>query len=106
MHNLKPLQLLQLLSEYADVFAEPQELPPSRAYDHAIQLKPDAAPFNARPYRYSPEHKTEIEQHVRKMLPAGFITQSMLPFASPVLLVLLVLKKRWLVEILYLLSTP
>jgi hypothetical protein len=56
-----PAEVQALLSEYADVFAEPQELPPSCAYDHTIQLKPDAAPFNARPYRYSPEHKTEIE---------------------------------------------
>jgi hypothetical protein len=70
------------------VFAEPKSLPPTRDYDHAITLKPDAAPFNARPYRYFPEHKTEIESQVRKMLAAGIITHSMSPFASPVLLVL------------------
>jgi hypothetical protein len=83
-----PPAVQALLSEYSDVFAEPQELPPSRVYDHAIKLKPGAVTFNARPYRYSPEHKTEIEQQVRKMLASGLITQSMSPFASPVLLVL------------------
>jgi hypothetical protein len=83
-----PTEIQQILTDYADVFAEPQSLPPSRAYDHAIALKPEAAPFNARPYRYSPEHKTEIEKQVSKMLADGIITQSMSPFASPVLLVL------------------
>lgn len=76
-----------VLTSFADVFAEPSTLPPSRSYDHAIALKPDAAPFNMRPYRYSPEHKTEIEKQVRSMLEAGIIKPSMSPFASPVLLV-------------------
>jgi hypothetical protein len=83
-----PVEVQHILSEFSDVFAEPNSLPPSRDYDHAITLKPDAAPFNARPYRYSPEHKTEIENQVSKMLAAGIIKQSMSPFASPVLLIL------------------
>jgi hypothetical protein len=83
-----PAKVQWILIDYADVFAEPQSLPPSRAYDHAIALKPKAASFNARPYRYSPEHKTEIKKQVSKMLADGIITQSMSPFASPVLLVL------------------
>jgi hypothetical protein len=83
-----PGEVQQVLSEFSNIFAEPNSLPPSRAYDHAITLKPDAAPFNARPYRYSPEHKTEIEKQVSQMLAAGIITQSMSPFASPVLLIL------------------
>jgi hypothetical protein len=86
--QIVPSEVQHILSDYTDVFAEPTSLPPARDYDHAITLKPDAAPFNTRPYRYSPEHKTEIESQVRKMLAAGIITQSMSPFASPVLLVL------------------
>uniref|UniRef100_A0ACD6ASD8 Uncharacterized protein n=1 Tax=Avena sativa TaxID=4498 RepID=A0ACD6ASD8_AVESA len=81
-----PAEVQDVLSDFADIFTEPNSLPPSRSYDHAIALKPGAAPFNARPYRYSPEHKTEIENQVRQMLEAGIITQSMSPFASPVLL--------------------
>ncbi|WVZ53353.1 LOW QUALITY PROTEIN: hypothetical protein U9M48_004313 [Paspalum notatum var. saurae] len=71
--------LQTLLSEYED---EPTQLPPSRAYDHSIPLQPGAAPFNSKPYRYSPLHKTEIEQQN-----AGLITHSSSPSASPILLV-------------------
>jgi hypothetical protein len=42
---------------------------------------------NCRPYRYSPQHKTEIEKQVRELLMAGLISHSTSPFASPVLLV-------------------
>jgi hypothetical protein len=76
-----------LLTEFSSVFFEPTELPPQRQYDHAITLKPDATPFNSRPYRYSPAHKDEIQRQVAEMLAAGIITPSMSPFASPVLLV-------------------
>jgi hypothetical protein len=81
-------ELVQLLlHQYADVFQDPQTLPPQRSYDHAISLLPDAVPFNSRPYHYSPQHKTEIENQVKQLLDKGLITHSHSPFASPVLLV-------------------
>ena len=79
-----------LVALYKDVFTDPKLLPPQRTYDHAIPLTPDSIPINARPYHYSPAHKTEIEQQVQELLQAGLITHSHSPFASPVLLV----KKR------------
>jgi hypothetical protein len=82
-----PDDIQSVLTEFLDVFSEPNSLPPSRVYDHAITLKPGAAPVNARPYRYSPLHKDEIERQVADMLATGVIVQSMSPFASPVLLV-------------------
>ncbi|KAK1607032.1 hypothetical protein QYE76_030705 [Lolium multiflorum] len=77
-----------VIDKYPDVFLNPTELPPEREYDHAIPLKPEAAPFNARPYRYSPAHKDEIEKQVKSMLESGTIVPSMSPYASPVLLIL------------------
>jgi hypothetical protein len=76
-----------LLDEYGDVFAEPSTLPPHRALDHAITLDKDARPVNTWPYQYSPLQKDEIERQVAEMLEAGIISNSMSPFASPVLLV-------------------
>jgi len=82
---------------YKDVFTDPKLLPPQRTYDHAIPLTPDSIPINARPYHYSPAHRTEIEQQVKELLQAGLITHSHSPFASPVLLVK---KKGWNLAIL------
>jgi hypothetical protein len=82
-----PSSVSQVLEEFSDIFAAPSELPPHKEYDHAIPLLPDVVPVNARPYRYSPLHKDEIERQVREMLQLGLITTSTSPFASPVLLV-------------------
>lgn len=80
-------ELQQLLQEFQDVFEEPKNLPPPRAYDHHIPLIPGAVPVNSKPYRYSPLHKNEIEKQVQELLQSGLITTSVSPFASPVLLV-------------------
>ncbi|WVZ52626.1 hypothetical protein U9M48_003668 [Paspalum notatum var. saurae] len=82
-----PAPIQSILHKYTEVFQEPTQLPPSRAYDHSIPWPPGAAPFNSRPYKYSPIHKTEIERQVQQMLQEGLITHSTSPFASPVLLV-------------------
>ena len=39
-------EMLALLKEYNDVFAEPRELPPPRPLDHHIPLKPNFEPTN------------------------------------------------------------
>uniref|UniRef100_A0A8R7Q9C6 Reverse transcriptase domain-containing protein n=1 Tax=Triticum urartu TaxID=4572 RepID=A0A8R7Q9C6_TRIUA len=82
-----PAPVQPLLQEFADVFKEPTELPPSRTLDHAVHLLPGSAPVNSKPYRYSPLQKDEIERQVAEMLKAGTITPSLSSFASPVLLV-------------------
>jgi len=48
---------------------------------------PNVVPINSRPYHYSPQHKTEIENQVKQLLDHGLITHSHSPFASLVLLV-------------------
>jgi len=86
-HTTTKEDIQHLLTVYKDVFTDPQLLPPKRSYDHAIPLLPNSIPINARPYHYSPTHKTEIENQVQQLLQAGLITHSHNPFASPVLIV-------------------
>lgn len=82
-----PTAVGALLKEFAALFDEPKGLPPSRPFDHAIDLMPRAAPVNIRPYRYSPAQKDEIERQVADMLAQGIIQISCSPFSSSVLLV-------------------
>lgn len=81
------MPLSSLLDKYKDVFQDPTQLPPHRAFDHAITLLPNSAPVHARPYRYSPFQKDEIEKQVAEMIANGIVSPSISPFASPVLLV-------------------
>jgi hypothetical protein len=80
--------LLQLLlSEFADVFAEPTGLPPPRPFDHRIHLLPSTPPVVVRPYRYPQLLKDEIEKQCDDMLRQGIIRPNTSPFSVPVLLV-------------------
>ena len=79
--------LNKLLVDYKDLFMEPQTLPPTRMFNHNINLKPDAEPVNIRAYRYPPNQKNEIEKMVKAMLEQSLIRPSQSPFASLVLLV-------------------
>lgn len=82
-----PPTLQTLLAQFDQLFQDPTGLPPSRSYDHHTPLVSGAQPVNARPYRYAPLQKTEIERQVQEMLTSGIIQHSVSPFASPVLLV-------------------
>lgn len=65
--------LEHLLDSYADVFAAPTGLPPARACDHRIHLKPGTEPVAVRPYRYPQLQKDELEQQCDAMLTQGII---------------------------------
>lgn len=82
-----PVSVRQVIQQYEHLFQEPTDLPPIREDDHHIPLIPGAHPVNIRPYRYSPQQKSEIEKQVAEMLQKGVIQHSSSPFASPVLLV-------------------
>ncbi|XP_031108696.1 uncharacterized protein LOC116013188 [Ipomoea triloba] len=80
-------ELTELIQEFQELFEEPKSQPPRREHDHSIPLIPGASPVNVRPYRYSFDQKNTIEEMVKEMLKTGVITESVSPFASPVLLV-------------------
>jgi len=83
-----PAPVLPLMTEYRTLFEEPQGLPPSRQFDHAIPLLPGAKSVNLRPYRFNPAQKDEVEKQVAQMLEQGIIKFSTSPYSSPVILVL------------------
>ena len=76
-----------LLHAYGGLVADPTGLPPKRAHDHRITLKPGAQPVAVRPYRYPTAHKDELERKSAAMLEQGIVRRSDSPFSSPVLLV-------------------
>lgn len=81
-------EISQLKQTYADVFKEPDKLPPSKGiFDHKIPLQTGANPINIKPYRYLLKQRDVIEQIIEEMLGRGIIQNSASPFASPVVLV-------------------
>lgn len=83
-----PLEITELLTQFADIFEEPTSLPPFRAHhNHKIPLLEGSNPINQRPYRYALYQKNEIDKMVKELLLAGTIQHSSSPYASPVVLV-------------------
>jgi hypothetical protein len=65
----------QFEEEYRDVFPDelPKQLSPSRAFDHRIELTPDAQPFARSPYRLSLFEQDELKKQLTELLECGFI---------------------------------
>lgn len=73
--------------EYADIFRDqlPNQLPPSRALDHRIDLVPGSTPPNRATYRMSPKELDELKRQLNELVEHGFIQPSQSPFGAPVL---------------------
>ncbi|KAE9621561.1 putative nucleotidyltransferase, Ribonuclease H [Lupinus albus] len=83
-----PLQIDQILKQFAEVFADPSQLPPMRVkHNHQIPLLQGTDPVNKRPYRYAKHQKDIIDTLVQDMLTSGIIQNSSSPYASPMVLV-------------------
>lgn len=57
-----PTEVQEVLQEFQELFCPPMSLPPRRAHDHKIPLVPGAQAVSARPYRYIPQQKDEIQR--------------------------------------------
>jgi hypothetical protein len=72
-----------------DVMLEdlPEDLPPKRRVDHAIEVMPGVAPPTKAPYRMSHEELKELKVQLEKLLAKGYIKPSKSPYGAPVLFV-------------------
>src|ERR1700753_3992525 len=75
--------------DYLDVFQDfpDQCLPPSRPYDHAIDLNKDFIPQKEPPYSLSPAKTEVLDDFLQENIRKGFIRLSKLPQASPMFFV-------------------
>jgi hypothetical protein len=90
-------KIQSVVDSFSGLFADPTGLPPSRPCNHSIPLIPSAQLVFTKPYHYPLALKDEIEGQVGDMLAQGIIQPSASPFSS---LVLLVMKKRWILSFL------
>uniref|UniRef100_A0A0W0F4B6 Reverse transcriptase domain-containing protein n=1 Tax=Moniliophthora roreri TaxID=221103 RepID=A0A0W0F4B6_MONRR len=83
----KPLEELlpPYLSNYSDRFKKKkaERFPPSRPYDHAIDLKPDFKPWDCKIYSLSPKERIEQDKFLDENLQKGYIRPSKSLMASP-----------------------
>jgi hypothetical protein len=66
-------ELVKIISNYDEVFQEPQGLPPRREIQHEIQLQQDAPLPNIGMYRLSVLENEEIKKQVQELLEKGVI---------------------------------
>jgi RNase H-like domain found in reverse transcriptase/Reverse transcriptase (RNA-dependent DNA polymerase)/Integrase zinc binding domain/Chromo (CHRromatin Organisation MOdifier) domain len=72
--------------DFQDVFSKDSfdVLPEKRAWDHAIELVPNATPTNCKVYPLSPNEQVELDKFLEENLATGRIRPSKSPMASPV----------------------
>ena len=86
-------EVAKLLREYADVFPDklPDELPPARGVEHAIELKPGSRPPPVRPLRQqSAKDSAIIDEFIKKHVASGVLQPSHSPYGS----MLVIVKKK------------
>jgi hypothetical protein len=69
----------------------PDELPPRRQVDHAIEVMPGVAPPAKAPYRMNHEELKEFKVQLEELLAKGYIKPSKSPYGAPVLMVVITL---------------
>jgi hypothetical protein len=69
----------------------PDELPPRKQVDHAIEVMPGVAPPAKAPYRMNHEELKEFKVQLEELLAKGYIKPSKSPYGAPVLMVVITL---------------
>jgi len=79
----------QMLKEFSNVMLEelPDELPPRKQVNHAIEVMLGVAPPAKAPYRMNHEELRELKVQLEELLAKGYIKPSKSPYGAPVLFV-------------------
>jgi hypothetical protein len=79
----------RVLEEFLDVMPDelPEDLPPRRRVDHAIEVMPRVEPPAKAPYRMSHEELKELKVQLEELLTKGYIKPSKSPYGALVLFV-------------------
>ena len=82
--NSEPHTIPPEYGDFRDVFdkAQTNQLPPSRSYDHAIELKSDFVPKNCKVYPLTLKKEETLDIFLQKNLEKRFIQLSTSPQAS------------------------
>jgi hypothetical protein len=84
-----PKCIRRVLEEFPNVMPEelPEDLPPRRRVDHAIEVMSGVAPPAKAPYRMSHEELKELKVQLEELLAKRYIKPSKSPYGTPVLFV-------------------
>ena len=80
-----PSEISTLLRQRSGIFQEPRGRPPSRPWDHHIELLPGSKPVAPRLLRLSALELQEARRQIQDMLERGWIRPSSSPYGAPVL---------------------
>ena len=82
----KKVEIPAVYDQFKRLFSEEasQRFPPSRPWDHAIDLKPDAPDaIPCKVYPMTPTEDKALEEFIREQYAKGYIRPSKSPYASP-----------------------
>jgi len=78
---------VQIRRDFDDLFQPPSGIPPPGEHDFRIYTDPRAKITHRQPYRMTQSERNEFEVQIKKLLEKGWVTDSHLRYAAPIIFV-------------------